>query len=82
MRKKKKFEKAKEFVTRMKKVHEEAETALRKNQEEIRRYIDRKRSKAEEYQVRDWISFKYKRFDIPNIRKENGRTDREICWTL
>jgi len=82
MRKKKKFEKAKEFVTRMKEVHEETKTALRKNQEEIKRYINRKRSEAEEYQVRDWISFKYKRFDIPNIRKENGKTDREICWTL
>ena len=42
MRKKKKFEKAKEFVTRMKEVHEETETALRKNQEEIKRYINRR----------------------------------------
>jgi len=53
MRKKRKFEKAEEFVTRMKEVHEEAEVVLRKSQEEIRKYIDRKRSEVEEYQVRD-----------------------------
>ena len=53
MRKKRKFEKVEEFVTRMKKVHEEAEVVLRKSLEEIRKYTDRKRSEAEEYQVRD-----------------------------
>jgi len=53
MRKKRKFEKIEEFVTRMKKVHEEAEVVLRKSLEEIRKYTDRKRSEAEEYQVRD-----------------------------
>ena len=49
IRKKGKFEKVEEFVTRMKEVHEEAEVALRKSQEEMRKYADRKRSKAEEY---------------------------------
>jgi len=49
MRKKGKFEKTEEFVTRMKEVHEEAEVALRKSQEEMRKYADRKRSEAEEY---------------------------------
>ena len=53
IRKKGNFEKAEEFVTRMKKVHEEAEVVLRKSLEEIRKYTDRKRSEAEEYQVRD-----------------------------
>jgi len=49
MRKKGKFEKVEEFVTRMKEVHKEAEVALRKSQEEMRKYADRKRSEAEEY---------------------------------
>ena len=49
MRKKGKFEKVEEFVTRMKEVHEETEVALRKSQEEMRKYADRKRSEAEEY---------------------------------
>ena len=51
MRIKEKFEKTEEFATRMKKVHEETEAMLRKSQKEIRKYVDRKRSEAEEYQV-------------------------------
>jgi len=50
MRKKEKFEKAEEFATRMKEVHEEAEVALKKSQEEMKKYADRKRSKVEEYE--------------------------------
>jgi len=53
MRKKGKFEKAEEFATRTKEVHKEAEAALKKSQEEMRKYIDRKRSKIEEYRVGD-----------------------------
>ena len=53
MRKKRKFEKAKEFATRIKKVYKKAEVTLRKSQEEIRKYTDRKRSKLEEYKVED-----------------------------
>ena len=43
MRKKKKFEKAEEFATRMKEVHKEAEVALKKSQEKMKKYADRKR---------------------------------------
>jgi len=55
MRKKGKFEKAEEFATRIKEVHEEAEAALKKSQEEMKRYANRKRSKVEEYRVGDWV---------------------------
>ena len=51
LRKKGKFEKVKEFVMRMKEVHEEAEAALKKSQEEMRKYTDRKRSEVKEYKV-------------------------------
>ena len=47
IRKKRKVESATEFVERMKKVHEEAEVALRKTQEEMKRYIDRERKEME-----------------------------------
>ena len=36
-------------------MHKEAEAALRKSQEEIRKYADRKRSELEEYKVGDWV---------------------------
>ena len=55
MRKKGKFERAEEFAKRIKEVHKEAKTVLRKSQEEIRKYADRKRSKPEEYRVGDWV---------------------------
>jgi len=55
MRKKGKFKKTEEFAMRIKEVHEEAETALKKNQEEIRKYTNRKRSEIEEYKVGDWV---------------------------
>ena len=47
IRKKGKVESATEFVERMKKVHKEAETALKKTQEEIKRYADRSRKETE-----------------------------------
>ena len=43
MRKKEKFEKAEEFATRMKEVHKEAKVVLKKSQEKMKKYADRKR---------------------------------------
>ena len=42
-----------EFVERMKKVHKEAEAALRKTQEEIRRYTNRGRKEMEKWKKGD-----------------------------
>jgi len=47
IRRKGKVESAMVFVERMKKVHEEAEAALRKTQEEIKKYTDRGRKETE-----------------------------------
>jgi len=55
IRKKGKFERAEEFVKRIKEVHKKAEAALRKSQEEIRKYMNRKRNKPEKYRVGDWM---------------------------
>ena len=46
IRKKGKFEKAEEFAIRIKEVHEEPEMALKKSQEEMRKYANRKRSEC------------------------------------
>ena len=48
IRRKGKVESATEFAERMKKVQEEAEAALRKTQEEMKRYADRGRKEMEE----------------------------------
>ena len=51
IRKKEKFKKAEEFTTRIKEVHEEAEAVLKKSQEEMKKYTDRKKKEVKEYQV-------------------------------
>ena len=55
IRKKGKVESATEFVERMKKVHEEAEAALKKTQEEMKRYTDRGRKETEAWKKGDWV---------------------------
>ena len=53
IRKKRKVESAIEFAERIKKVHEEAEVALKKTQEEIKRYADRGRKETEVWKKGD-----------------------------
>ena len=53
IRKKEKVKSATEFVERMKKVHKEAEAALKKTQEEMKRYADRGRKETEEWKKGD-----------------------------
>jgi len=48
IRKKGKIESIIEFVERIKKVHEEAGAALKKIQEEMKRYADQNRTETEE----------------------------------
>jgi len=55
IRKKGKVESTTEFVERMKKVHEEAEAALKKTQEEMKRYADRGRKETEEWRKGDRV---------------------------
>ena len=55
IRKKGKVESTTEFVERMKKVHEEAEAALRKTQEEMKRYADRGRKETEVWKKGDRV---------------------------
>ena len=54
-RKKGKYARAEKFVEKMKEIQEEAKAALRKAQEDMRKYADRKRSDAEEYKVGDLV---------------------------
>ena len=53
IRKKEKVESVTEFVERMKKVHKEVEVALKKMQEEMKRYADRGRKETEKWKKRD-----------------------------
>ena len=55
IRKKGKVESATDFVERMKKVYEEAGAALRKIQEEIKRYADQNRRETKEWKRGDRV---------------------------
>jgi len=55
IRRKGKVVSAMEFVERMKKVHKEVEAALRKTQEEMKRYVDRGRKETEEWKRGDQV---------------------------
>ena len=55
MRKKGKYKGAEKFVTKMKEIQEEAKAVLGKAQEEMKKYIDRKRAKVDEYKVEDLV---------------------------
>jgi len=50
-RKKEKYMGAEKFIEKMKEIQEEAKAALRKAQEDMRKYADKKRSDADEYKV-------------------------------
>jgi len=60
IRRKVKVEKAAKFVERLKKVQEEAGAALRKAQEEMKRYADRKRKEMEEWKKGDRVMLSMK----------------------
>jgi len=55
IRRKGKVESATELAGRMKKVQEETEAALRKTQEEMKRYADSGRKETEEWKKGDWV---------------------------
>ena len=55
IRRKEKVESATEFVEKMKKVHEEAEAALKKTQEEMKRYADRGKKETEKWKKEDRV---------------------------
>jgi len=55
IRKKKKVKSVTEFVERMKKVHEETGAALKRTQEEMKRYVDHSRRETEEWKRGDRV---------------------------
>jgi len=68
-RKKKKNEKAEEFVREIKERHEEARVALVKLQEEMKKQVDRNRKEAEEYRVDDKVLISTKDFSIELMKR-------------
>jgi len=78
-RKKGKYMGVEKFVEKMKEIQEEAKAALKKVQEDIRKYTDRKRSDADEYKVRDLVMLSTKDLKYQMVRKRTEKlTERFV----
>jgi len=55
LRKKGRFEEVERFAKRMEEVQRKAKAALTKAQEDMRQYVDRHRSEAKKYKIRDFV---------------------------
>jgi len=78
-RKKKKYEEAERFVEKMKEIQEEAKAALRKAQENMKKYADRKRVEVDEYKVGDLVMLSIKDLKYQMMGKKTEKlTERFI----
>jgi len=59
-RKKGKYIGAEKFIKKMKKIQEETKAVLGKAQEEMKKYVDRKRGEVNDYKVRDLVKLSTK----------------------
>ena len=69
IRKKRKNEKAEEFVREMKEIHEEARVALVKSQEEMKKQADKNRKETEKYRVEDKVLISTKDFSMELMKR-------------
>jgi len=67
------------FVKKIKEIQEEAKVALRKEQEDIRKYTDKKRSDADEYKVEDLVMLSTKDLKYQMVRRRTEKlTERFV----
>ena len=72
-RKKRKYEGAKRFVTKIKKIQEEVKVVLKKVQEKIKKYANRKRAEVNEYKVGDLVMLSTKNLKYQIVRKRTKK---------
>jgi len=78
-RKKEKYTEAEKFMEKMKGIQEEAKAALKKAQEDMRKYIDRKRSDIDKYKVGDLVMLSTKDLKYQMVRRRTEKlTERFV----
>jgi len=78
-RKKGKYKGAEKFVTKMKEIQEEAKAVLGKTQEEMKKYVDRKRGDVDEYKVGDLVMLSTKDLKYQIVRRRTEKlTERFV----
>ena len=78
-RKKEKYQGAEKFIKKMKEIQEEAKVVLGKVQEEIKKYIDRKKKEVNNYKVEDLVMLSTKDLKYQIVRKRTEKlTERFV----
>ena len=72
-RKKGKYEGAERFVEKMKEIQEEAKAVLGKVQEEIKKYVNRKQAKANDYRVGNLVMLRTKDLKYQMVRRRTEK---------
>ena len=79
VRRKGKYKGAEKFVTKIKEIQEEAKAALGKAQEEMKKYVDRKRGEVDKYKVGDLVMLSTKDLKYQIVRRRTEKlTERFI----
>jgi len=78
-RKKGKYAGAEKFVEKMKKIQEEVKVALRKAQEDMRKYANKKRSDADGYKVGDLVMLSTKDLKYQMIGRRTEKLIERFC---
>ena len=79
VRRKGKYEGAEKLVIKMKEIQEEAKAALGKVQEEMKKYVDRKRGEVDKYKVGDLVMLSTKDLKYQMVGRRTGKlTERFI----
>ena len=79
IRRKGKYKRAEKFVIKIREIQEEAKAALGKAQEEMKKYIDRKRAEVNEYKVGDLVMLSTKDLKYQIVRRRTEKlTERFV----
>ena len=79
MRRKRKYEKAEKFVTKIREIQEEAKAVLEKVQEKIKKYMNRKRAEVDKYKVGNLVMLSTKDLKYQMIERRTEKlTERFI----
>ena len=68
-RKKRKYVRAEKYIEKIKEIQKEAKAVLEKAQEEIKKYIDRKRAEVDDYKVEDLVMLSTKDLKYQMVRR-------------
>jgi len=74
-RRKGKYKAAGKFIEKMKRIQKKAKAALKKAQEEMKKFANRRRGEGEEYKVGDLSTAKYEGLKMVDEGKKIGEAD-------